>query len=41
MKYYDFRFATINCIAYFDLCVEHGVSSFPTTILYEDGEIRG
>ncbi|KAK4192731.1 thioredoxin-like protein [Podospora australis] len=37
-SFYDFRFAEINCVAYNDLCSEHGVKSWPTTILYEDGE---
>jgi protein disulfide-isomerase len=36
--FYDFRFAAINCEAFHDLCVEHNVRSWPTTILYEDGE---
>ncbi|KYK59435.1 Thioredoxin-like fold protein [Drechmeria coniospora] len=44
-KYYDFRFAMINCVAYSDLCGSHNVTSFPTTVLYENGEsidrIRG
>lgn len=37
-QYYDFRFATINCVAYSDLCEEHQVQVFPTTIVYENGE---
>ncbi|EHA52250.1 hypothetical protein MGG_06175 [Pyricularia oryzae 70-15] len=37
-KYYDFHFASVNCIAYFDLCHENGVGSYPTTILYKNGE---
>jgi protein disulfide-isomerase len=36
--FYDFRFADLNCVAYNDLCQKHKVSSWPTTILYEDGE---
>jgi protein disulfide-isomerase len=36
--FYGFRFADINCIAYNDLCAQHKVSSWPSTILYEDGE---
>lgn len=43
--YYDFRFAEINCLAYYDLCSAHQVASFPTTVIYKDGEpfdtIRG
>ncbi|GAB1316676.1 hypothetical protein MFIFM68171_06886 [Madurella fahalii] len=37
-SFYDFRFAEINCLAFHDLCAAHEVISFPTTILYEDGE---
>ncbi|KAM0251135.1 hypothetical protein ACHAQJ_008305 [Trichoderma viride] len=37
-KFYDFKFGTINCIAYSDLCVQHGVKLYPTTSLYEDGK---
>ena len=36
--FYSFRFADINCVAYNDLCTQHKVSSWPSTILYEDGE---
>lgn len=36
--FYDFKFATVNCIAYFDLCSTSGVTSYPTTILYKNGE---
>lgn len=38
-KFYDFRFASLNCAAYGDLCVAHGVGSYPTSILYKDGEV--
>ncbi|KAM5378693.1 hypothetical protein ACJZ2D_004329 [Fusarium nematophilum] len=37
-NYYDFRFGVINCVAYYDLCMEHAIQSYPTTILYEDGK---
>ena len=37
-KFYDMRFADINCVAYNDLCQQHKVTSWPTTILYENGE---
>ncbi|KAK4237096.1 thioredoxin-like protein [Achaetomium macrosporum] len=37
-SFYDFRFADINCVAYNDLCSKHQVASWPTTILYENGE---
>ncbi|KAK3939811.1 thioredoxin domain-containing protein 5 [Diplogelasinospora grovesii] len=38
-KFYDFRFATLNCVAYYNLCQEHGITSYPTTLLYKDGEV--
>ncbi|OAA58095.1 disulfide isomerase [Niveomyces insectorum RCEF 264] len=42
---YDMQFAEINCVAYFDLCHKLGIESYPTTILFADGEksntIRG
>jgi protein disulfide-isomerase len=37
-NFYDFRFATLNCIAYFDLCSANDVKSYPTTILFKDGK---
>ncbi|KAK1988961.1 thioredoxin [Colletotrichum cereale] len=36
--FYDFQFATVNCVAYFDLCAAHNVASYPSTILYKNGE---
>ncbi|KAF3360174.1 hypothetical protein VDGD_00502 [Verticillium dahliae] len=38
MEFYDIRFATINCVAFFDLCASLKVQSYPTTILYKDGQ---
>lgn len=38
-KYYDMRFAMINCIAYSDLCSEHDVLSFPTTVIFDKDHI--
>lgn len=40
MKFYDFRFGMINCVAYQDLCSAHNVASFPLTIIYEEGAPR-
>ncbi|KAK3400393.1 hypothetical protein B0T20DRAFT_183350 [Sordaria brevicollis] len=37
-EFYDFRFGTINCVAYYDLCSAHKASSYPTTTLYKNGE---
>ncbi|KAK7418371.1 hypothetical protein QQX98_003991 [Neonectria punicea] len=39
LAYYSFRFATINCVAYYDLCMDHSVQSYPTSIIYEDGAV--
>ncbi|KAK4130175.1 thioredoxin-like protein [Trichocladium antarcticum] len=36
--FYDFRFGDINCIAYNDLCSAHNIRSWPSTVLYENGE---
>lgn len=37
-QFYDFKFASINCIAFSDLCVQHGIKLYPTTTLYEEGK---
>ncbi|KAK3997403.1 thioredoxin-like protein [Cladorrhinum sp. PSN332] len=37
-NFYGFRFGSINCVAFSDLCAEHNVKSWPSTIIYEDGE---
>ncbi|KAK0511483.1 hypothetical protein JMJ35_006056 [Cladonia borealis] len=36
-RYYDFHFASVDCIAYGDLCGNHDVVAFPTFSLYKDG----
>ena len=36
-RYYDFHFASVDCIAYGDLCGKHDVVAFPTFNLYKDG----
>ncbi|PHH55037.1 Thioredoxin domain-containing protein [Ceratocystis fimbriata CBS 114723] len=36
---YDFKFAMINCVAYFDLCAKKKVTSYPLTMLYKNGEL--
>ncbi|KAG6022188.1 hypothetical protein E4U19_005198 [Claviceps sp. Clav32 group G5] len=38
-KFYDFRFATLDCTMHADLCNEHNVLSFPTTSLYKNGQL--
>ncbi|KAI0010016.1 thioredoxin-like protein [Xylariaceae sp. FL0662B] len=36
-KYYDIRFAQLNCVAYGDICSKHNVLAYPQTSLYKDG----
>ncbi|KAL5614338.1 hypothetical protein BROUX41_004444 [Berkeleyomyces rouxiae] len=36
---YDFKFAMINCVAYFDLCAKKKITSYPMTMLFKDGEL--
>ncbi|KAJ9609544.1 hypothetical protein H2200_005871 [Cladophialophora chaetospira] len=36
--YYNFHFASINCIAFGDICDKNGVRAWPTFNLYKDGE---
>ena len=37
-KYYDFNFASLDCIAYGDACSQHQVNAFPTFSVYKDGD---
>ena len=37
-RYYDFKFAKVDCIAFADVCATHKVTSFPTMVYYKDGE---
>ncbi|KAF2475694.1 thioredoxin-like protein [Lindgomyces ingoldianus] len=36
-RWYDFKFAKVNCIAYRDMCSEKGVENFPSIIQFKDG----
>ncbi|KAI9804537.1 MAG: hypothetical protein M1825_001436 [Sarcosagium campestre] len=36
--YYNFHFGSLDCIAFGTACDDHGVKSFPTFVLYKDGE---
>ena len=38
-RYYDFNFASMDCIAYGDACNSHDVSAFPTFSVYKDGKL--
>ena len=37
-NYYDFHFASLNCVAYADLCQKLGIEAFPAFMLYKNGE---
>jgi len=37
--FYNFHFASINCVAYGDVCDKNGVKAWPTFLLYKDGEL--
>jgi protein disulfide-isomerase len=37
-RYYDFKFAKVDCVAYSDLCVKKEAHAFPSLILYKDGQ---
>ncbi|KAL6248725.1 hypothetical protein RBB50_003787 [Rhinocladiella similis] len=37
--YYNFHFASLNCVAYGDVCIQNGVHAWPTFLLYKDGEL--
>ena len=38
-RYYDFNFASLDCIAYGDACSQHQVNAFPTFAVYKDGDL--
>ncbi|KAI1821077.1 thioredoxin-like protein [Xylaria intraflava] len=35
---YGIRFGTVDCLAFGDLCNEHGITAYPRTYLYKDGQ---
>ncbi|KAI9729721.1 MAG: hypothetical protein M1834_006672 [Cirrosporium novae-zelandiae] len=37
--YYNFHFASLNCIAYGTACANHGIKAFPTFQLFKNGEL--
>ncbi|CAE7173742.1 hypothetical protein P3342_007622 [Pyrenophora teres f. teres] len=37
-RYYDFKFAKVDCVAYADLCKKQDIQNFPTMIYYQDGK---
>ncbi|KAM3419550.1 hypothetical protein BST61_g2890 [Cercospora zeina] len=38
-RYYNFKMAKVDCVAFGDACVSHDIQSFPTVVLYKDGQI--
>lgn len=38
-RYYDFNFAKVDCVASGDICVDKGVQSYPTLVLFKNGEL--
>ena len=38
-RYYDFHFASIDCVAFGDLCSAHDVAAYPTFSLYKDAQL--
>lgn len=39
-RYYDFKFAKIDCVAYADLCAKQSIVSYPTMIYIQDGKVK-
>ena len=37
-RFYDFKFAKVDCVANGDACERHKIRSFPSIILFKDGE---
>jgi protein disulfide-isomerase len=37
-RYYDFHFAKVDCVSNGDLCLDKKIPSFPTLVLYKNGE---
>ncbi|KAI5366490.1 putative Thioredoxin domain-containing protein [Septoria linicola] len=36
-RYYNFKLAKVDCVAWADACTGHKIQSFPTVVLYKDG----
>lgn len=37
-RYYNFRFASLDCVAFGDTCTKHDIKAFPTFTLYKDSQ---
>jgi protein disulfide-isomerase len=38
-RYYDFKFAKVDCLAYADICAAHDVQSYPSLFYFKDGKL--
>ncbi|KAL8832043.1 MAG: hypothetical protein Q9170_005040 [Blastenia crenularia] len=38
-RYYDFHFASIDCVAFGDACATHDIGAYPTFSLYRDAKL--
>lgn len=38
-RFYDFKFAKVDCQAFGDVCNQHNIASYPTMIFYKDGKL--
>ncbi|KAF2125035.1 thioredoxin-like protein [Dothidotthia symphoricarpi CBS 119687] len=37
-RYYDFKFAKVDCVAFADVCKAHDIANFPTMVYFVDGK---
>ncbi|CAI6337110.1 unnamed protein product [Periconia digitata] len=37
-RFYDFKFAKVDCIAFKDACMDHDISNYPSILRIEDGK---
>ncbi|KAJ4291779.1 hypothetical protein N0V90_009674 [Kalmusia sp. IMI 367209] len=37
-RWYDFKFAKVDCVAFRDACTDHGIENYPSVIQYKDGK---
>ncbi|KAH8729109.1 thioredoxin-like protein [Phaeosphaeriaceae sp. PMI808] len=38
-RYYDFKFAKVNCIDFADTCKKHDIRSYPSMLYFKDGKL--
>lgn len=37
--FYNFHFASLNCVAYGDVCQKNGIQAWPSFVLFKDGQV--